>query len=185
MCPNKARRLMNARRLGGREAAAFRCARPCALMLAGFLLSSVAASAPTAARREIRFCAGGDVSLGTNLDTSWARNRYDGNGRIRALPDPGELLAPISPLVADANVLLVNVEGAIGSGPAPRKCARRSTLCYALRQQPAAAAALRDVNDSGVVVGNGANNSAHDAGAAGLLETRRRPPRRARDCSRC
>jgi hypothetical protein len=143
-------------------------------MLAGFLLSSVAASAQTAARREIRFCAGGDVSLGTNLDTSWARNRYDGNGRIRALPDPGELLAPISPLVADASVLLVNVEGAIGSGPAPRKCAPRSTLCYALRQQPSAAAALRHLNDSASVVGNIANNHAHDAGVAGFLETRRR-----------
>jgi hypothetical protein len=107
------------------------------------------------------------------LDTSWAINRFDGNTRVRALPDPRELLAPLSPLVSDAGLLLLNVEGAIGDGPAPRKCARGSTLCYALRQQPAVAAALRHVNDSGVVVGNVANNHAHDAGAAGLLETRR------------
>jgi hypothetical protein len=145
-----------------------------ASVLAGFLLSGSMTRAQSASRREIRFCAGGDVSLGTNLDTSWAHNRYDGNGRIRALPDPGELLAPISPLVADASVLLVNVEGAIGSGPAPRKCARGSTLCYALRQPSSAAAALRHLNDSALVVGNIANNHAHDAGVDGLLETRRR-----------
>ena len=107
------------------------------------------------------------------MDTTWSVNRFDGNTRVRALPDPRELLAPLSPLVADAGLLLLNVEGAIGDGPAPRKCARGSTLCYALRQQPAAAAALRHVNDSGVVVGNLANNHAHDAGDAGLLETRR------------
>jgi hypothetical protein len=136
-------------------------------------LSGAVARAQTAARREIRLCAGGDVSLGTNLDTGWARNRYDGNGRIPALPDPGELLAPIFPLVADAGVLLVNVEGAIGSGSAPRKCAPRSTLCYALRQQPSAASALRHLNDSASIVGNVANNHAHDAGVAGFLETRR------------
>lgn len=145
-----------------------------ALLLASFLLTGAVARAQPAARRDVRFCAGGDVSLGTNLDTSWNNNRYDGNGRIRALPDPGELLAPIVALVADASVLLVNVEGAIGSGPAPRKCARRSTLCYALRQPPSVAAALRHLNDSARVIGNLANNHAHDAGEAGLAETRRR-----------
>jgi hypothetical protein len=165
---------MSARRPGMREGAAFRRARRCALVLAACAFNGVVASAQTAARRDIRFCAGGDVSLGTNLDTGWARNRYDGNGRIPALPDPGELLAPISQLVAEASVLLVNVEGAIGSGPAPRKCAPRSTLCYALRQQPSAASALRHLNDSASVVGNVANNHAYDAGVAGLMETLRR-----------
>ena len=144
-----------------------------ASVLAALILISGVASAQPSTRKDVRFCAGGDVSLGTNLDTSWAINRFDGNTRVRALPDPRELLAPLSPLVSDAGLLLLNVEGAIGDGPAPRKCARGSTLCYALRQQPAVAAALRHVNDSGVVVGNVANNHAHDAGAAGLLETRR------------
>ena len=142
-------------------------------VLAALILISGVASAQPSTRKDVRFCAGGDVSLGTNLDTSWAINRFDGNTRVRALPDPRELLAPLSPLVSDAGLLLLNVEGAIGDGPAPRKCARGSTLCYALRQQPAVAAALRHVNDSGVVVGNLANNHAHDAGDAGLLETRR------------
>src|ERR1035437_4194199 len=144
-----------------------------ASVLAALILISGVASAQPSTRKDVRFCAGGDVSLGTNLDTSWAVNRFDGNTRVRALPDPRELLAPLSPLVSDAGLLLLNVEGAIGEGPAPRKCARGSTLCYALRQHPAVAAALRHVNDSGVVVGNLANNHAHDAGDGGLLETRR------------
>jgi hypothetical protein len=125
------------------------------------------------ARKDVRFCAGGDVSLGTNLDTAWSRNRVVDGARVRALPDPAELLAPIAPLVTDANVLLLNVEGAIGDGWAPRKCARRSTLCFALRQPRSAAAALRHVNDSSVVVGNIANNHSHDAGEPGFLVTRR------------
>jgi hypothetical protein len=142
--------------------------------LAGMCLASAVASAQTQPRKEIRFCAGGDVTLGTNLDTTWARNRFDGDQRVRALPDPRELLAPLAPLFSDANLILLNVEGAIGAGPAPRKCDRRSSLCFALRQPPAAAAALRGINDSAIVVGNTANNHAHDAGDAGLNETRRR-----------
>jgi hypothetical protein len=131
------------------------------------------ATAQSTPRKDVRFCAGGDVSLGTNLDTSWVIGRFVDGRRVRALPDPGDLLAPLVPLVADANVVLLNVEGAIGDGPAPQKCARRSTLCYALRQQPATAEALRHVNDSAIVIGNVANNHAHDAGDAGLLESRR------------
>ncbi len=136
--------------------------------LTAFVLASAVAVAQAPIKKDIRFCAGGDVSLGTNLDTAWARGRG-----VRALPDPRELLAPLTPLLADANVILLNVEGAIGSGRAPRKCARRSTLCFALRQQPSVAAALRHVNDSASVVGNIANNHAHDAGEAGLFETQR------------
>jgi capsule synthesis protein PGA_cap len=139
----------------------------------GVALAAAGVRAQTPVRKDVRFCAGGDVSLGTNLDTTWAKNRFDGVERVRPLPDPDQLLAPIYPLVADARLLLLNVEGAIGSGPVPNKCKRRSTLCYALRQQPAAAAALRHVNDSAVVVGNIANNHAHDAGDAGVFETRR------------
>jgi poly-gamma-glutamate capsule biosynthesis protein CapA/YwtB (metallophosphatase superfamily) len=136
--------------------------------LTAFVLASGVAVAQSPAKRDVRFCAGGDVSLGTNLDTTWALGRG-----VRALPDPRELLAPLSPLFSDASVVLLNVEGAIGDGPAPQKCAKRSTLCYALRQQPSVAAALRHVNDSAFVVGNVANNHAHDAGDAGLFETRR------------
>jgi poly-gamma-glutamate capsule biosynthesis protein CapA/YwtB (metallophosphatase superfamily) len=91
-----------------------------------------------------------------------------------ALPDPWPLIAPIGPLVSGADLVLLNVEGAIGAGSAPRKCARRSTLCYAIRQPIATAAALRRVSDSARIVGNVANNHAHDAGDGGFRETLRR-----------
>ncbi|MDQ3697147.1 MAG: CapA family protein [Gemmatimonadota bacterium] len=123
---------------------------------------------------EVRVCAGGDVTLGTNLDTAWARIA---SGRLRtrvaALPDPDTLLAPLRPLVRDADVLLLNVEGAIGEGPiAGRKCLPGSTQCYEFRQPAGAAAALRRLGgDSTAVIGNLANNHARDAGLEGLRET--------------
>ena len=114
----------------------------------------------------VRVCVGGDVTIGTNLDTSWAVRRG-----VEPFPDPDRLLAPLRPLVADADVVLLNIEGAIGEGPAPRKCREGSTNCYAFRQQIPVAAALRRINDSAAVVGNVANNHAGDAGPAGLVAT--------------
>jgi hypothetical protein len=130
-------------------------------------------SAP-APRAGVRVCAGGDVTLGTNLDTSWTahfRKRYHIDAP--ALPRPSSLLAPLRPLVAGADVVLLNVEGAIGSGPAPRKCGPESTSCFALRSPTRAAAALRQVARRAQVVGNVANNHARDAGAEGLRATKR------------
>lgn len=118
-------------------------------------------------RRPVRLCTGGDVMLGNNLDTSWAVRRG-----VPALVEPAQLLAPLRPLVADADILLLNVEGAIGEGPAPRKCRPGSTRCYAFRQEPAAAGALRALLPAGEVVGNVANNHAMDAGPSGFEATR-------------
>lgn len=139
-------------------------------------LAAAPAAAPGRAqkRHDVRVCAGGDVSLGTNLDTSWVFGKSRDGARPVALPDPWPLIAPIGPLVSDADVVLLNVEGAIGAGRVPRKCARRSTLCYAIRQPIATAQALRRVSDSARIVGNVANNHAHDAGDAGFRETLRR-----------
>ena len=118
----------------------------------------------------VTICAGGDVMLGSNLDTAWARAaRLPGVTTL--LPDPETLLAPLRPLVADADVVLVNVEGAIGTGAAPSKCRPGSTRCYAFRQNPDVAAALRRFPDRAQVAGNVANNHAMDAGAAGFEET--------------
>ena len=139
-------------------------------LLALALGAGQGAAQPTP-RRDVRWCAGGDVTLGTNLDTSWVLGRTDSGGRVRALPDAETLLQPLQPLVRDATVILVNVEGAIGEGWAPRKCAPRSTLCFALRQPPAVAAAIRRLSDSARVVGNVANNHAHDAGDGGFAKT--------------
>ena len=121
----------------------------------------------------VRICAGGDVTLGTNLDTTWARAASGRLGYpVRALPDPRALLAPLRPLVLDADILLLNVEGAIGAGrPGTRKCSRGSSNCYAFRQPTAAARALREIGGNARVVGNVANNHARDAGEGGLRET--------------
>ena len=122
--------------------------------------------------RGLRVCAGGDVALGTNLDTSWATRASKSWRRpVAALPDPDSLLAPLHPLFASADVVLLNVEAAIGEGAVPPKCGEGSTACYALRMPPNVAAALRRVNDSAAVVGNVANNHARDAGPDGLDTT--------------
>jgi hypothetical protein len=133
-------------------------------------------SQPTApVRVPVRVCAGGDMTFGTNLDTTWAKL---GERRLRSqfgIPaHPDTLVAPLRALFADADVLLLNVETAIGTGPAPRKCKPGSTSCYEFRGPPSVAPALRSLGDSNaVVVGNVANNHARDAGPDGFLATAR------------
>jgi len=126
---------------------------------------------PSVPDRSVTVCAGGDVMLGSNLDTNWLRAAQSLSGSPTLLPDPDSLLAPLAPLVADADVVLLNVEGAIGRGSAPRKCRPGSTHCYAFRQDPAVAGALRRLAPHARVAGNVANNHAMDAGAAGFVET--------------
>jgi hypothetical protein len=116
----------------------------------------------------VRICSGGDVTLGTNLGSGWEERAAAGH-----LREPDELLRPLRPVVADAELVLLNVEGAIGEGPASRKCGPRSTQCYAFRQPVAAAGALRRLAEHAQVVGNVANNHAGDAGPAGLHATLR------------
>jgi hypothetical protein len=129
---------------------------------------------PVPEPRTIRVCAGGDITLGTNLDTAWARK---GALRFRQqfgiTPDPQTLLAPLRQLFGDADVVLLNVETAIGSGPVlESKCGPRSQNCYAFRAETEAASALRSIGDSiAVVVGNVANNHARDAGQDGFEST--------------
>lgn len=123
--------------------------------------------------RTVRVCAGGDVTLGTNLDTAWARMA---ERRLRAThglsAEPDSLLAPLRALFADADIVLLNVETAIGTGRATSKCGPRSRNCYAFRGPPSAASALRSLGDtSAIVVGNVANNHARDAGAVGVDST--------------
>jgi len=123
-------------------------------------------------RLPVRVCAGGDITLGTNLDTAWTKV---GARRLRQFgrsDHPDSILAPLRPLFADADVVLLNVETAIGTGPTRPKCARGAKNCYAFRGPATAAPALRALGDSdAVVVGNVANNHARDAGNEGLLAT--------------
>ena len=152
-----------------------------ATLLALLALLTASPAAPQQGRavadtaRTIRLCAGGDVTLGTNLDTLWTAHFARKYGvRSPALPSPDSLLAPLRPLFADADLALINVEGAIGEGrPAHRKCGPNSTNCFALRQPVAAAGALARLGGRAAVVGNLANNHAGDAGAAGLRATER------------
>jgi hypothetical protein len=121
----------------------------------------------------VRVCAGGDVTLGTNLDTTWTKKMSEWLKRpVPALPNPDAILRPLRPLVGDADIVLVNVEGAIGSGLVEKpKCEPGARGCYALRQPPASAAALRRLAPRGQVVGNLANNHARDAGERGFERT--------------
>lgn len=122
----------------------------------------------------VRVCAGGDVTLGTNLDTAWVHTARARLGRrVAALPDPDTLLEPLRPLLQDADVVLWNVEGAVGDGRINRrKCAPGATSCYAFRMPAAAAGALRRVAaDSATVIANVANNHARDDGDAGRRTT--------------
>jgi hypothetical protein len=128
---------------------------------------------PADVSRSVRICAGGDVLLGNNLDTLWAGRATARLGfRVPPFPDPDSLLAPLSPLVADADVVLLNVEGAIGDGPLNfNKCRPGSTSCYAFRQPGWTAAALGRFAGDAAVVGNVANNHAMDAGLDGFYST--------------
>jgi capsule synthesis protein PGA_cap len=120
-----------------------------------------------------RLCAGGDVTLGTNLDPTWARYAADTLWRQYGIrPEPDSIARALKPLLAGADVVLLNVEGAIGAGPVAPKCGPRSKNCFAFRQPKSAAGALRRLADSGVViVGNIANNHSRDAGDDGRDST--------------
>jgi hypothetical protein len=139
-----------------------------------FVLFVVAArTSGQAPSRPVRLCAGGDVTLGSNLDLKWARFAADTlRRRFGMSPLPDSLAKRLTPLVGGADVVLLNIEGAIGSGPVPPKCSPRSKNCFAFRMPPSAGAALRRAIDSGaVIVGNVANNHSHDAGDDGREAT--------------
>jgi hypothetical protein len=84
---------------------------------------------------------------------------------------PATLLAPLRPLVRSADIVLLNVESAIGAGRTASKCSQYSTNCYAFRSPSSSARALRAVAPRRTIVGNVANNHARDAGPRGLDST--------------
>lgn len=128
---------------------------------------------PLAAQRAVlRICSGGDVAFGTNLSTSWrnaAAARF--NTTPDNLPTPLTLAARIRDVLPAADILLLNVEGAIGDVEAPSKCGPNSTACYAIRMPPESAVAFRSVLPDATVVGTVSNNHARDAGSVGFRET--------------
>lgn len=109
--------------------------------------------------------------LGTNLDTMWVVAATRRLGRpVPALPAPRDLVAPLAGLLADASLVILNLEGAVGEGPAPPKCRPGSRSCYAFRQSLDVAPALRALSPAPIVV-NLANNHALDAGVEGFDAT--------------
>jgi hypothetical protein len=123
-------------------------------------------------RGPVRVCAGGDVTLGTNLDTAWARKAAKRMRKdFRRDDAPRTLLAPLRSLVSSADIVLLNIESAIGSGRTGAKCGRGSRNCYAFRSPPSSAPALRALAPGKAIVGNVANNHALDAGARGRDST--------------
>ena len=133
----------------------------------------VPASAADSVRKGVRLCAAGDVTLGTNLDSTWApRAAANLWARYGRRDHPDSLLSPLRGLFSDADIVLVNVEGAIGEGLATRKCGPRSTSCYAFRSPPSAAGAIRRLgSENARVIGNVANNHSHDTRGDGLRLT--------------
>lgn len=131
------------------------------------------APADSGAKKPLRLCAGGDITLGSNLDSLWAVNAESILwSRFARRADPDSLLVPVRPFFETADIVLVNIEGAIGEGPAVQKCGPKSKSCFAFRQPPAAAMALRHLGGPAArVVGNLANNHSHDAGPEGLAMT--------------
>ena len=159
---------------------------PAALALVGLLGAAPVTSgqrlaihkegAPRPITASFRICAGGDVTLGTDLDTAWARTAAERLRQFGRRPEPDSLTAPLKQFLTGADVVLLNVEGAIGSGPTTKtKCSSKSSkagTCYAFRSPPSAARALRRVAGPKVaVIGNVANNHARDAGDAGRAAT--------------
>ena len=132
------------------------------------LVALIALRSASAAQDTLRLCAGGDVTLGVNLDTVI---RHGKKIPPPTWPAPSALVAPIVPLFADADVVLLNAEGAIGDSAAD-KCSVVSKHCFAIRMPAATASALRGVNENAAVVANVANNHAHDAGDDGFAQTR-------------
>src|SRR5690606_28928752 len=88
------------------------------------------------------------------------------------LPSPHDLADSIGGLMPPADIVLLNVEGALGDEEVPPTCAPGSTACYAIRMPPAAADALRTIAPHATAVGTVANSQARDAGPQGFATTR-------------
>ncbi|HEU0247062.1 MAG TPA: CapA family protein [Gaiellaceae bacterium] len=87
---------------------------------------------------------------------------FEGALESKLAADPADLLAPIEPLLDDADLAVVNLETAITSGGSP--VAKQ----FAFSAPPAAFAALRE---GGVDVVSMANNHGLDYGEAGLRDS--------------
>src|ERR1700760_3227606 len=98
--------------LDGRMRAAFAAGL---MLLAWHRLGAQADSLvrPRPLSRPATVCAGGDVTLGTNLDPIWAQAGADTLWRFYGKrPDADSLAPALKPFLAGADVVLLNIEGA-------------------------------------------------------------------------
>ncbi len=114
--------------------------------------------AVAAHERQLTIAAVGDIMLGTD---------YPYN---RLPPDAETLLAPVAPLLQQADVAFGNLEGVLmDGGEAHKKCAT-SSRCYVFRSPESYAAVLAE---AGFDVVSLANNHARDFGESGRDATMR------------
>jgi hypothetical protein len=115
------------------------------------IVTAVPKAVPTTVPPAVTIAAVGDLDLGNTPNLP---------------PDPVAYLQPVVAALA-APVVFGNLEGTLTDGTAS-KCGASSTNCYAFRNPPAYAAALKS---SGFTVLNSANNHSHDFGTQGVADT--------------
>jgi hypothetical protein len=113
----------------------------------------------TAEGRTLRFVAGGDTMMGSDLK----------KGPEGLPPGDGDgLFDDVRPILAGADVAFLNLEGPLADGLPSSKCGPTSTSCYAFRTPTRFAGALDRV---GLDLASLANNHAWDVGSAGQLSS--------------
>ena len=126
-----------------------------------------------ALRAPVRVCAGGDVTLGTNLDTAWTRVASTRmRTRFRLRDDPTSLLAPLRPtrVGRGAGARERRVGDRRGAGALEVRCAIDELLRVPRAPGERAGAATICARE-GPSSGNVANNHARDAGREGRDST--------------
>lgn len=117
--------------------------------------------ATEATARTLRFVAGGDTMMGSDLR----------RGAAGLAPGSGEtLFDAVRELFRSADVAFLNLEGPLADDLPSTKCSPGSTACYAFRTPTRYAEALASI---GLDLGQLANNHAFDVGAEGNASTMR------------
>lgn len=102
--------------------------------------------------KQLTIAAVGDIMLGTDYP------------RHRLAADAAALLAPVAPVLQQADVTFGNLEGVLQDGGKVRKICKNPTSCYVFRSPEAYASTL---SEAGFDVLSLANNHARDFGEAG------------------
>ncbi|MGB3411198.1 MAG: CapA family protein [Microthrixaceae bacterium] len=124
--------------------------------------SSPDASSPAASSPEVSSPERGPLGSGEAVTLAFAGDAsFQGLGAA-ASADPGGLLSAVAPVLSDADVTMINLETAVGSGGSPEPKAFNF-------QAPAAV--LDSLSSAGVDVVTMANNHAMDFGLDGLRAT--------------